>query len=143
LSVFADLDFVVDLGDGPVQGRVEAAGSTIRVTTDDAVAVWRAAFGVPEFGGDALPRLADQLAAAGLRLEVTGPRGSVAVLGEVTGSLLGRLASGSAHVGLGSLRAVAPLAIARVRRNERRLLLPALAAAAVLLAMALNRRSGR
>ncbi len=135
LHIDADVEFSVDVGSGPVRGRIEAAGSTVRVVTDDAVTVWDAATGVPELGAELVPALAGLLAESGLAMEVTGPQGRIASLGDVPPSLVGRLATGSARVNLGRVRAVRPVALARLRGSRQRVLI-GLAAAVVLGAVA-------
>ena len=109
LVVESDLTFSIS-GAQDVEGRVEASGSEIRVTTSDAAATWEAALGSQSTGGAALSFAADRLAESGLVLVVDGPDGEVARVGAGIDSRLGRLASGSARVRLGSPRAVAPLA---------------------------------
>ncbi len=130
LSVSADLDFTVDLGDGPIAGRITADGTTITVTTDDADTVWQASTSVPQVGTAALPFLADRLTDAGLRLEVKGPQGRVATVGAGTSSRLGKIFTGSSAIAPGDSAALRALAISRLKRNR----LAVLAGAAVVLA---------
>lgn len=135
----ADLDFTLDLGSGPIAGRIEGDGQRLTVTTDDADAVWRAASEVPELGTSALPFLADRLAEYGLQLEVVGPQGRVATVGAGASSLVGKLATGSRAIAPGDGRAVLALGIARGKRNPLAVaaglsVLAALVAGAVVLA---------
>jgi hypothetical protein len=122
VAVVADLDFTVDLGSGPIQGRVEGHGRILRVTTEDADAVWQAASSVPEVGTSWLPAFADRLTDAGLSLEVVGPQGRVATVGYGASSFVGRLVTGSRAVQPGDGRAVFALLLAQARRNPRTLL---------------------
>jgi hypothetical protein len=138
MQVAADLTFTVDLGRGPISGRVEGDGTVLRVTTDDADTVWEAASSVPEIGTAALPFLADQLREAGLRVEVVGPSGTVATLGTGASSTIGRLVTGSRAVQPGDTRAVAALVLGRVKRSRRGLVVAAVVTAVV--AAALLRR---
>lgn len=131
--MFADLDFTVDLGQGPIVGRMTADGTTITVTTDDADTVWRASTSVPQVGTAALPYLADRLTDAGLTLEVQGPQGRVATVGAGTSSVLGKLLTGSRAIAPGDRAAVTALALSQVRRNRIPI---AAAAAAVVVASA-------
>jgi hypothetical protein len=125
MQVAADLTFTVDLGRGPISGRVEGDGTVLRITTDDADAVWEAASSVPEIGTAKLPLLADQLRDAGLRVEVVGPRGTVATLGSGAASTIGRLVTGSRAIQPGDNRAVAALLVGRIKRSRRGLILAA------------------
>jgi hypothetical protein len=127
LSVFADLDFTVDLGQGPIAGRITADGTTITVTTDDADTVWQASTSVPQVGTAALPFLADRLSDAGLRLEVQGPQGRVATVGAGTSSRLGKIFTGSSAIAPGDSAAVRALAVSRLKRNRAAVSVGALA----------------
>ncbi|MDQ1673223.1 MAG: hypothetical protein QOC98_1785 [Frankiaceae bacterium] len=141
--MFADLDFSVDLGDGPIAGRVTSDGTTITVTTDDADTVWRASTSVPQVGTAALPYLADRLTDAGLRLEVQGPQGRVASVGAGTSSLLGKLFTGSSAIAPGDRAAVMALALSQARRNRVPITAAAVAivlASAVVVAAVRSRR---
>jgi hypothetical protein len=141
LEVTGSLDFSLDTGS---TGRVEGVGSRILVTADDPVAAFRAA-AAPGNGRPALGGLGDVLAAAGLVVEVTGPRGSVATLGDGVDSPVGRLLAGSRHVRPGRLRAVTPLAAARgvdLLGPAARRLVPLLPLAALWLALRQVRRRG-
>lgn len=136
LEVVSDLTFSVDLGRGPIEGRVEAAGSQIRVHTDDADTVWEAATSVPEVGTAGLPWLADRLTDAGLTLEVVGPQGRVATVGAGTSSRIGRLVTGSSAIAPGDRAAVVGLVRARIRRNGRPIALAVVALAVVAVGVA-------
>lgn len=141
LAVSGSLAFTLDTGSA---GRVEGRGSRILVTADDPVAAFRAA-AAPGNGRPALGGLGDVLAEAGLVVEVTGPRGSVATLGDGVDSGLGRLLAGSRHVRLGRLRAVTPLAAARgvdLLGPAARRALPVLALAALAAVLRQGRRRG-
>ena len=96
----------------------------------------------PGPGRTAVGGLADLLAPSGLTMEVTGPRGTIASLGNGVDSRLGKLVAGSRHVRLGSVRTVLPLAAAQIRGQapSARRVGPLLAAAAVI---ALMGRAGR
>jgi hypothetical protein len=130
MRVTADLSFTVDLGRGPISGRVEGDGTVLRVTTDDADTVWEAASSVPEIGTAALPFLADQLRDAGLRVDVVGPKGTVATIGSGASSTVGRVVTGSRAIQPGDTRAVAALLVGRIKRSRRGLVLAVAAAIA-------------
>ena len=70
----------------------------------------------------AVGRLADGLHATGVRLSVTGPRGTVIALGKCEASVLGKLLTGSRHVRLGSWSATRPIVVAAVGRQAGRVL---------------------
>lgn len=108
---------------------MSADGGTIRVTTDDADTVFFAATSVPEVGDAALPFLADQLADAGLVMEVVGPQGRVATVGSGASSRLGRLLTGSSAVAPGDREAVVALVRAQAKRHRVRIAVTAVAAA--------------
>lgn len=139
----SDLTFSVDLGRGPIEGHVEAAGSLIRVHTDDADTVWEAATSVPEVGTAGLPWLADRLVESGLSLEVVGPQGRVATVGAGTSSRIGRLVTGSSAIAPGDRAAVVGLLRARARRHRRPIVLGAVALAVAVAAVAIAAATGR
>ena len=131
LRVEADLAIEVDGRSATLRGN----GNTLVLTSAHPEAVWAAAVGAAlpagvgvASGPRAIALVADQLAAAGLRLEVTGPQGRVVRLGDGVRSTLGRIATGSSAVGPGRPGAVAVV----LWRGQRRLV-----AAAGLVASAL------
>jgi hypothetical protein len=63
--------------------------------------------------------LADQLAAEGLSVEVTGPAGRLATIGAAADSALGRAVTGSRHVQPGRPSALRPLVLSQVRQGVR------------------------
>lgn len=120
LQVVADLTLSVDGMTSTVTGR----GSELRIDTPDparlldAVAHAELPAGVGRVDSPrALGRIAEQLGASGLTLRVAGPRGDVLTMGDVSGSLLGRLVTGSPLVQMGRWAAVRPLLGAAVRRR--------------------------
>ncbi|BAJ74788.1 hypothetical protein MTES_1824 [Microbacterium testaceum StLB037] len=60
-----------------------------------------------------LSTVADALAARGISVRVEGPDGPILHLGDVRSSVLQRAVTGSAHIRLGSVAAVAPLLVRR------------------------------
>jgi hypothetical protein len=90
--------------------------------------VWEAAASVPEIGTAALPFLADQLSEVGLRVEVIGPKGTVATIGSGASSVVGRVVTGSRAIQPGDTRAVAALRVGQVKRGRRGLILAGVAA---------------
>ena len=144
ILVTADLSFTVDLGHGPIEGHVDAdGGTTIRVTTDDADAVFVAATSVPEIGDKALPFLADTLADNGLSMEVVGPQGRVATVGSGASSRWGRLLTGSSAVAPGDPQAVRALVLAQIKRDRVRIGVAAAAVVAVVVAVGVVVRAAR
>ena len=120
LRVEADLAIEVDGKSATLSGN----GNTLVLTSAYPEAVWAAAVGAAlpaGVGGASGPRaiglVADQLAAAGLTLEVTGPRGRVVRLGDGVHSTLGQIATGSSAVAAGRPGAVAVV----LWRGHRRL----------------------
>jgi len=119
LRVEADLTIQVAGTSAHLDGR----GDRLTLTCTDPEQMWAAVSGalatVPVgsvAGPRAVGRLADQLTAAGLGLEVVGPRGTLARLGDGVHSPLGRVATGSYAVRPGS-----PLALgAALGRHRRR-----------------------
>lgn len=119
LRVVADLSIEVD----GTSARLTSEGDRLLLTSSHPERVWAAVVatalpaGVGRVDGPrAVGRIADGLADAGLRLEVTGPRGSVVHLGAGVGSGWGRVLAGSAAVGPGKPAALAALAWERVPR---------------------------
>lgn len=97
----------------PFEGTVTAAGSEVRVKISDPARL-------PGNGRRTLSELstvADALAARGISVCVEGPDGPIVHLGDVKSSLLQRVVTGSPHIRLGSVGAVAPLL---TRRNAGR-----------------------
>jgi hypothetical protein len=122
LQVVADLTVAVD----GMTSTVTGSGSELRIDTPDPVRLLDAAAraelpaGVgPVNGPRALGRVAEQLSASGLTVRLAGPQGDVLTMGDVTGSLLGRLVTGSRQVRIGRWAAVKPLLRAEVRRRRR------------------------
>lgn len=116
-------------------------GGVLRVSTEDAVVAWEAVAGAAPRGASSLASLFDALSGQGLAVEVSGPRGVLATVGAGVSSGLGRVVTGSRHVGPGRPAALRPLVVARLRSGARRrgpLLLGLTAAAA----LAVGRRSG-
>ncbi len=108
----ADLDLVVTPVDGgpPITARVHGEEATLVVRTEEPsrlVSALRAA-GATDVRG--LGRGASFLAARDVALQVEGPGGTVLRIGSGAASPLGRLLTGSSAVGIGSPRAVAPIA---------------------------------
>lgn len=115
MDISSDLTFEVTTPKrGTSTGRVTAQGSRVTVDADDPVAVWDAAVGASTTGSAALRQVAGLLHDQGVTVEVTGPSGTVATVGAGVRSGVGRATTGSPHVRLGRLGAVAPLARAQV-----------------------------
>ena len=136
IRVEADLTIEVD----GTPARLSSEGERLVLSSPHPERVWQAVLssalpaGVGSLDGPrAIGRLAGELAASGVRLEVTGPRGSVAHLGQGVDSRLGRLATGSSAVAPGAPAAVAVLLWSRVSRRAG-----AAAAAVVVLAVAVG-----
>ena len=139
LDVEADLQMDVDGTRAYLHGR----GSQLTLSSSHPERVWAAAVasvlpaGLVVAGGPrAVGRIADQLSAHGVRLDVTGPQGVLASLGAGVSSPLGLVATGSRAVRPGRPVALTSLAW-RARPRE----LAALGAAVV--AAALVRRTRR
>ena len=119
LAVQADVH--MDLGGH--RAHLTGSGGELRVDTDAPAALWtevtRAELpsGWARVNGPrAIGRIADELARQGLSLSVTGPSGEVVRLGARVSSRLGRVTTGSAAVGFGSPRTVAPTVVQVVRQ---------------------------
>ncbi|WP_368496450.1 FHA domain-containing protein [Herbiconiux sp. A18JL235] len=99
----------------PFEGTITASGTEVRIVVSDPSRL-------PGNGRRSLAELtvvAEALAARGISVRLDGPDGPILQLGEVRKSRLQRLVTGSPHIRLGSLAAVAPLL---VRRNTGRAL---------------------
>ena len=138
LALQGDLRFTVDGPGGSSSGTVEGDGAVLRVRAQDPVAAWDGLLGSVSTGPSALRAVADALAQEGLSVEVSGPRGLLALVGAEADSAVGRTVTGSRHVQLGRPAALRPLAVAQARRalTTRRLG----AGAALLLVLAVLRR---
>ena len=143
LRMEGDLSFTVDGPQGSTTGTAHADGTVLHVRAEDPVAAWDAVAGAAPSAAGGLGVLADQLAAEGLSVEVTGPAGRLATVGAGADSALGRVVTGSRHVQPGASSALRPLVLSQVRQGarRRRSLLLALAAVAVLATR--RRRHGR
>ncbi|WP_431796117.1 hypothetical protein [Microbacterium enclense] len=89
----------------PFEGTITAAGSEVRVKISDPSRL-------PGNGRRTLAELstiADALAKRGISVCVEGPDGPILHLGEVKSSVLQRVVTGSPHIRLGSVAALAPL----------------------------------
>ena len=94
-----------DAAHPPFEGTITAAGSEVRVTISDPTRL-------PGNGRRTLAELstvADALAKRGISVCLEGPDGPILHLGEVKSSLLQRVVTGSPHIRLGSVAALAPL----------------------------------
>ncbi len=111
LRIDSDLTFSVDGPSGSSTGRVDAAESKVTISVTNPADVIGSALGNRSHQAAAL---GDLLAEAGLTIEVVGPHGPVVTVGAGVDSAVGALLSGTRHLRLGSLRAAAPLARARL-----------------------------
>lgn len=111
LRIDSNLTFSVDGPSGSSTGRVDACGTKVTISVTDPVILLRSALGnkshFPAVVGDLL-------AEAGVTVEVVHPQGPVVTVGAGVDSAVGALLSGTRHLRLGSLRAAAPLARARL-----------------------------
>ena len=139
LEVDGEVAFVLEAPDGTTSGTVFGQGRRVVVTTEDPVMAFRSAVS-PSIGGTSIGALADLLAASGLLVEVSGPQGTIATLGDGVNSQLGRVVAGSRRVRPGAARAVRPLAVAQVRSRSGSSRRGAAAAVVLLLAAAIARR---
>ena len=142
LRLEGELSFTVDGPQGSTTGTAHADGTVLHVRAEDPVAAWDALAGAAPSAAEGVGTLADQLAAEGLSVEVTGPAGRLATVGAGADSALGRAVTGSRHVAPGSPTALRPLVLSQVRQGvrRRRSLLLTIAAVAVLAAR--RRRHG-
>lgn len=99
----------------PFEGTITAAGTEVRIVVSDPSRL-------PGNGRRTLAELstvADALASRGISVRLEGPDGPILHLGDVKKSALQRAITGSRHIRLGSVGAVAPLL---TRRNKGRAL---------------------
>lgn len=141
IQVEADLRFEVD----GTPARLTSDGDRLVLSSTYPERVWASVLsaalpaGIGRLDGvRAVGHVASELAAAGLRLEVCGPRGKVAYLGNGVRSRLGRVVTGSAAVAPGAPSAVAVLVWHRL--PHRGAAIAALALGAVTVAAALRHR---
>ncbi len=112
---FSETEEGTDATSPPFEGTVTAAGSEVRITVNDPSRL-------PGNGRRTLAELsqvAEALAARGISVRLEGPEGPILHLGDVKRSVLQRVITGSPHIRLGSVSAVAPLL---ARRNAGRVL---------------------
>ncbi len=99
----------------PFEGTITAAGTEVRIVVSDPSRL-------PGNGRRTLAEMstvADALASRGISVTLEGPDGPILQLGDVKSGALQRVITGSKHIRLGSVSAVAPLL---VRRNGDRTL---------------------
>jgi hypothetical protein len=99
----------------PFEGTITAAGTEVRIVVSDPSRL-------PGNGRRTLAELstvAEALASRGISVKLEGPDGPILQLGDVKSGALQRVITGSKHIRLGSVAAVAPLL---VRRNGDRTL---------------------
>lgn len=104
-----------DAGTPPFEGTITAAGTEVRIVVSDPSRL-------PGNGRRTLAELstvAEALASRGISVKLEGPDGPILQLGAVKSGALQRVITGSKHIRLGSVSAVAPLL---VRRNGDRTL---------------------
>ena len=140
IQVEADLTFEID----GTPARLTSEGDLLVLSSAYPERVWASVTsaalpaGIGRLDGvRAVGQVASELAAAGLRLEVAGPRGELAYLGKGVRSRLGRVVTGSAAVAPGTPSAVAVLIWHRL--PHRGAAIAALALGAVAVAVALRR----
>ena len=141
LDLQGGLSFTVDGPGGSTSGTVAGDGAVLRVHADDPVAAWDGLLDSVSTGPSALRAVAGALADEGLSVEVSGPRGRLALVGADADSPVGRVLLGSRRVQLGSPAALRPLAVAQARRalTPRR----GAALAALLIVLGILRRRAR
>lgn len=117
LSVFADLRMEAD----GQRVHLVGDGSSLILHSSDPVRLWSSLTesalpsGVGRVSGPrAAGRAADALRDAGLRVELTGPKGVLVTLGTGAGTPAGRLLTGSDALGFGSVRAIRTTIAARL-----------------------------
>ncbi len=108
---FSETEQGQDADTPPFEGTITAAGTEVRIVVSDPSRL-------PGNGRRTLTELstvADALASRGISVRLEGPDGPILHLGDVKKSALQRAITGSAHIRLGSVAAVAPLL---TRRNK-------------------------
>lgn len=108
---FSEYEEGADADTPPFEGTITAAGSEVRIVVSDPSRL-------PGNGRRTLTELstvADALASRGISVKLEGPDGPILHLGDVKQSALQRAITGSRHIRLGSVGAVAPLL---TRRNK-------------------------
>ncbi|MCJ1708360.1 FHA domain-containing protein [Microbacterium sp. VKM Ac-2923] len=108
---FSEHEEGADADTPPFEGTITAAGSEVRIVVSDPARL-------PGNGRRTLTELstvADALASRGISVRLEGPDGPILHLGDVKKSVLQRAITGSRHIRLGSVGAVAPLL---TRRNR-------------------------
>ncbi len=124
LQIRVEADLGIDVDGTPA--HLAGNGSTLILSSPHPERVWRAVVSaaLPAAVGDlngprALGRVGDGLAEAGLRLQVSGPHGTVADLGHGVHSRLGHLVTGSTAVAPGSARALTALWLNWIKARTR------------------------
>jgi hypothetical protein len=139
----SDLTFGVDA----TLGTVTRVGDLVIIRTEDPVGVWDAVTTSVSTGQRAIAAVAEELAAQGITVEITGPEGLVARIGAGIDSSRGLLAAGSRKIELGERRAIASLVRVRLRRADPRVGAAAagalVAGGAVVFGLRRRRRKGR
>lgn len=112
---FSEHEQGADADTPPFEGTITAAGTEVRIVVSDPSRL-------PGNGRRTLAELstvADALASRGISVKLEGPDGPILQLGDVKKSALQRVITGSRHIRLGSVGAVAPLL---TRRNKGQVL---------------------
>ncbi|MCM3614117.1 hypothetical protein M3672_06650 [Microbacterium enclense] len=112
---FSEQEQGADADTPPFEGTITAAGTEVRIVVSDPSRL-------PGNGRRTLAELstvADALASRGISVKLEGPDGPILQLGDVKKSALQRVITGSRHIRLGSVGAVAPLL---TRRNKGQVL---------------------
>ncbi|MFN3949208.1 FHA domain-containing protein [Microbacterium sp.] len=108
---FSEQERGSDADTPPFEGTITAAGTEVRIVVSDPSRL-------PGNGRRTLAELstvADALASRGVSVTLEGPDGPILQLGDVKKSRLQRVVTGSSHIRLGSVSAIAPLL---TRRNS-------------------------
>lgn len=112
---FSEHEQGADADTPPFEGTITATGTEVRIVVSDPSRL-------PGNGRRTLAELstvADALASRGISVKLEGPDGPILQLGDVKKSALQRVITGSRHIRLGSVGAVAPLL---TRRNKGQVL---------------------
>lgn len=115
-----DLDFSLsETGESePLEGKITASGTEVQIFASNPERL----FAGRSMKLQSIRGIADEIAALGLSVTVTGPAGVIASIGDVHSPIVQRVVTGSAHIKLGSAGALAPLL--RVRSQQTTLPLP-------------------